>query len=239
MSLICQEFEYPGGPTVWSHLAKREKKLLLIFPSVLFCRTIINSVSVVLFYSGCVLPYASYRLSVSRNYRKSWKNRRRRPTWLWWTMRSLTFSNSLLSPSHQYATLAALEQVVNVSREKGDDRASKYMVILRQWRPLGNSGAFQSILTKLVASKKESEVAKVVEKALKNSPPFHPGWNAPPYLAYPFPRGRRGGSQTPRPKSTIKCYACGQFGHITRFCVKGPSYWTVWVVLVSCGMYWS
>ncbi|KAL9985693.1 hypothetical protein ACROYT_G008126 [Oculina patagonica] len=56
-----------------------------------------------------------------------------------------------------FATMAALEQVVNVAREKGDDRASKYLVILRQCRPLTNSNALRSILTKLVASKEEAE----------------------------------------------------------------------------------
>ena len=67
----------------------------------------------------------------------------------------------------QYAALAALEQVVNVAREKGDGRVSRYTVILWQWRLLTNSNSLQSILTKYVASKEEAEVAKVVEKAFK------------------------------------------------------------------------
>ena len=58
----------------------------------------------------------------------------------------------------QYATLAALEQVVNVASDKRNDRNSKY------------SSALQAILTKLFASKEEAEVPKVVEKAPKNAP---------------------------------------------------------------------
>ena len=69
----------------------------------------------------------------------------------------------------QYATLATLEQVVNVAREKGDDRASKYMVLLRQCRPLCDSSTLQSILIKLASSKEEAEVANVVDKVLKNA----------------------------------------------------------------------
>ena len=68
----------------------------------------------------------------------------------------------------------------------GDDRASKNMVILRQCRPLCNSSAPQSI--QLVASKEEAEVAKVVEKALKNASPVRYRRNGPPYLAYSNPR---------------------------------------------------
>lgn len=54
-------------------------------------------------------------------------------------------------------------------------------------------------------------------KALKNTPPFRQG-----RTAYPTPRGRRGGSQTPHAKATVKCYACGQFGQIARLYVKKP-----------------
>ncbi|KAK3733637.1 hypothetical protein QZH41_003402 [Actinostola sp. cb2023] len=70
-----------------------------------------------------------------------------------------------------YAALAALEHVVDVAKEKGDSRGERFAVILRQCRSLVDSPALRSIVVKLVASKEEAEVAKVVEKALKNPAP--------------------------------------------------------------------
>ncbi|KAK3731980.1 hypothetical protein QZH41_003367 [Actinostola sp. cb2023] len=66
-----------------------------------------------------------------------------------------------------YATLAALESLVDAAREKKDDRAKRFAVVLRQCRPLVNNPAMQSILMKLVADKEESEVAKVIDKAVR------------------------------------------------------------------------
>ena len=65
--------------------------------------------------------------------------------------------------------IAALEHLVNVARDKGDSEAEKYSIILRQCRPLVGSKALHSVLIKLVATKQEAEVAKVVEKALKSA----------------------------------------------------------------------
>ena len=95
----------------------------------------------------------------------------------------------------QYASLAALEQVVNVAKEKADDRATKFIIILRQCRPLANSSALQTVLTKLVATKEEVEVAKVVEKALKNVSQARYGTAGPPYLSSSAPTGCRGANQ--------------------------------------------
>lgn len=69
----------------------------------------------------------------------------------------------------QYAAIAALEHLVNVARDKGDSEAEKYSIILRQCRPLVGSKALHSVLIKLVATKQEAEVAKVVKKALKSA----------------------------------------------------------------------
>lgn len=75
---------------------------------------------------------------------------------------AVTYLQQLISRQaamfHQYATLAALEQVVNVASDKRHDCISKY------------SSALKSILIKLFASKEEAEVAKVVGKVLKNAP---------------------------------------------------------------------
>ena len=52
-----------------------------------------------------------------------------------------------------YAAIAALEEVVNVTRDKKDDRATRFQIVLRQCRPLVNSPNLQQILIKLVATK--------------------------------------------------------------------------------------
>lgn len=67
-----------------------------------------------------------------------------------------------------FAAISALEDVVDVARQKGVDRANRYSIILRQCRPLVASRALQDILVKLLASKEEADVAKVDGKALKD-----------------------------------------------------------------------
>jgi len=63
----------------------------------------------------------------------------------------------------------------------------------------------------LVASKEETEVAKVVEKALKNASPvrYTPTQEVVEGVHNPNVR---------EPLSSVN--ACGQFGHIAMFCVK-------------------
>ena len=65
-----------------------------------------------------------------------------------------------------YAALAALEQLVDSAREVGDERAKRYAVILRQFRPLVHNSAMQSVLIKVVADKEETEVPKVIYKTI-------------------------------------------------------------------------
>ena len=69
-----------------------------------------------------------------------------------------------------YATLAALEQLVDSAREVGDERAKRHAIILRQCRPLVHNSAMQSVLIKLVADKEEAEVAKVIDKTIRRQP---------------------------------------------------------------------
>ena len=66
-----------------------------------------------------------------------------------------------------YAAIAALDEVVNVTKEKKDERASRYEIVLGQCRPSLNNPCLQQVLIKLVASKEEAEVAKVIAKATK------------------------------------------------------------------------
>ena len=61
-----------------------------------------------------------------------------------------------------YAAIAAFGEVVNVTKEKKDERASRYEIVLRRYRPLLNNPCLQQVLIKLVASKEEAKVAKVI-----------------------------------------------------------------------------
>lgn len=84
--------------------------------------------------------------------------------------------------------MAALEQLVDVTREKRDASASRFAVVLRQTRPLLYSLSFQPLLLKLVGDKEEVQVAKEIQKALKQAPsdPFlvpaarSDQWHLPP-----------------------------------------------------------
>ena len=111
-----------------------------------------------------------------------------------------------------YTTLAALEHLVDLARDKKDARATRLNVVLRQARPLVSHPSFQQMLLKLVGSKEEIEVAKEIQKALK-----HPSLRAPAQRPFPYPAGpsRR------RPGPT--CYNCGKRGHIARTCFSRPS----------------
>ena len=66
-----------------------------------------------------------------------------------------------------YAAIATLEEVVNITRDKKDDRATRFQIVLRQCCLLVNSPNLQQILIKLMATKEEAEVAKVIAKATK------------------------------------------------------------------------
>ena len=66
-----------------------------------------------------------------------------------------------------YASLAALEHLATVAKEKNDPESEKYSIILRQCRSLVGNKASQSVLVKLRASKQEADVARVIEKAMK------------------------------------------------------------------------
>ena len=71
---------------------------------------------------------------------------------------------ALLDP---YAAIAALDEVVNVTKEKKDERASRYEIVLRQCCPLLKNPCLQQVLIKLVASTEEAVVAKIIAKPTK------------------------------------------------------------------------
>ena len=112
-----------------------------------------------------------------------------------------------------YAAIAALGEVVNVTKEKKDERASRE-IVLRRCRPLLNNSCLQQVLIKLVASKEEAEVAKVIAKATKRPVPVnHSSFTGRTRKA---PYRRRGTSFSPRSPSERKCWVCGKAGLISR-----------------------
>lgn len=136
-----------------------------------------------------------------------------------------------------YAALAALEHLVDTSRDRRDPAANRYNVIFKQSRPLLHHPQFRSILLKLLGDKDEMEVSKVIEKAVKgglagSSPPrspvtasgvlgnrAQPPWSTAGDFPHtrrfsPYPAGARRARQQPR------CFACRQIGHFARFCPR-------------------
>lgn len=119
-----------------------------------------------------------------------------------------------------YAAIAALEEVVFTAQKLNDDRATKYNIILRKCRPLVAEPSLQPILTKLVASKEEAEIAKTIDKAIRLQNPSHVQFQTPiPQYRYPA-AGRTNRAPAPyrRYRGPRRCFSCNQEGHIARFC---------------------
>ena len=68
-----------------------------------------------------------------------------------------------------HAALAALEQLVDVARDKRVLKANHFAVVSSQSRPLLYNHSFQHFLLNLVGDKEEVEIAKDIQKALKTS----------------------------------------------------------------------
>jgi len=114
-----------------------------------------------------------------------------------------------------YAAIALLDEVVNVTKDKKDDGATRFEIVLRQCRPLINNPALQQILIKLVASKEEAEVAKVIAKATKGSVPVNQGPFVGRTWRDPYSRC---GNQSSRPPSDRKCWVYGNLDYISCTC---------------------
>ena len=104
-----------------------------------------------------------------------------------------------------HAAFAALEHLVDVARDKADERAQWFSVVLRQTRPLLTNPVFQQLLLKLVGDKEEVLVAKEMQKVLKSAPRKQHAWG-PPARPAPYPR---------RPPV---CFNCGRRGHVASTC---------------------
>ena len=64
---------------------------------------------------------------------------------------------------------------MNVTKDKEDDRATSFQIVSRQCHRLVNSPNLQQILIKLVATKEEADVAKLLAKATKEPASVHQG----------------------------------------------------------------
>lgn len=125
-----------------------------------------------------------------------------------------------------FAALAALENLVDVSRETGDNNATRFNSIYKQTRPLQNHTQFQALLLKLVGDKNDVEIAKIIEKSLKAPPPPPYAWHAPLVSCTPPrppnpPNPARLGTFRPQPynqQPTFHCYNCRGAGHYARNC---------------------
>lgn len=109
-----------------------------------------------------------------------------------------------------YTAMAALEELVDIARDKGDDRAGRFNVVLKQSRALAGGPALQGILLKLVGNKDEVEVAKEIQKALRQRSPLD-AISARP-SPYPAPRWM------PKRRQLVVCFQCGKRGHVARNC---------------------
>ena len=84
-------------------------------------------------------------------------------------------------------------------------RASRYEIVLRQ-----------QVLIKLVVSKEEAEVAKVIAKETKR--PFSVNQGSFTGRTGKTPYQSRGTNRSSRSPPERKCWVCGKAGHISRFC---------------------
>ena len=93
---------------------------------------------------------------------------------------------------------------MNIARDKSDERASRFSIVLLQTRPLLHDPSFQPLLLKLVGDKEEVAIAKEIQKALKRPLPQYLSRDERPRF-FPYPR-----------RQPLVCFSCGKRGHFPR-----------------------
>ncbi len=117
-----------------------------------------------------------------------------------------------------FSILAALQKLADEARVSNDPSAARYEAILRQSRPLASSPDFGDIITRLIGSKKESEVANFISKMSRTrGSGFHryARWNVP---RPPAANVVRGVPHDPRRGFRARgvCFNCGLRGYFQK-----------------------
>ena len=126
-----------------------------------------------------------------------------------------------------YALVAALEQLVDVSREINHPKRRRFEAIFKQCRPLVREPKLATVVIQLLGDKEEKQVAGKIHKLLKSSS-FLPSVSSP--YSQPGQFQRRYAAQSSQPPTTLRafggrrralrgrCFQCRKTGHFIRTC---------------------
>ena len=106
-----------------------------------------------------------------------------------------------------HAALAALVLLVDVARDKSDERAPRFSIVLRQTRPLLLDPSFQPLLLELVGDKEGVAIPKKKNKRLSSDGCPNICLEMKDQDFYPYPR-----------RQPPVCFSCGKRGHFARSC---------------------